>query len=116
MGERLALHAKRLVYNKNIVSDGPVADEAAVSEGRLIVRFKHGEGLWAKAGRPMLDVIDHAGNTHRLYARINGEALEAEADGIAIETVRFGWQDCPVVTLYNAHGLPASPFEEKVKR
>ena len=111
VGERLALHARRMLYNEDIVSDGPTVDRIESANGILTIYFRHAKGLWAKNGHPLLDVIDKQGDTHRLYAVINGECLTTDVGDIKVSKVRFGWVDCPPVTLYNAHGLPASPFE-----
>jgi sialate O-acetylesterase len=114
VGERLGLCARRLVYKEDIQSEGPAVTGADVNGGTLTINFNHAKGLWAKDGRPMLDVVDTNGNTHRIYAEIQGEALMAKINEIQAERIRFGWLDCPVVTLYNAYGLPASPFEAEV--
>ncbi|MCL2604425.1 MAG: sialate O-acetylesterase [Defluviitaleaceae bacterium] len=111
VGNRLALCARRLVYYEDIVSDGPVVKKAEYRNGELTIRFNHANGLWAKNGRPLIDVIDESGNTHRFYAEIKGETLTARIPSITIKRIRFGWSDCPPVTLYNAYNLPASPFE-----
>ena len=121
VGERLALHARRLAYKEDVVSDGPMAIEAVQHEdGKIVVYFNHGTGLWAKNGHPMLEVTYEnqslISDTH-LYAKIVGETLVADNPGgwdVSILYVRFGWNDNPPVTLYNAYNLPASPFEIQV--
>jgi sialate O-acetylesterase len=114
VGDRLALCAKKLVYNEDIVSEGPVVTKAICFDNQLTVYFDNASGLWAKNGRPLLDVIDSQGFIHRLYAGIKGETLTAKINITSPERVRFGWTDNPSVTLYNAHNLPASPFEIKI--
>jgi sialate O-acetylesterase len=111
VGERLALHARRLAYKEDIVSDGPTVIKAEYHNGRLTIFFKHGEGLWEKGGHPLLDVIDGEGAVHRLYASVWDDALNIIVGDMNPTSVRFGWADCPIVPLYNAHCLPASPFD-----
>jgi sialate O-acetylesterase len=44
-------------------------------------------------------------------AEIVGERVEVHSPKISQPVaVRFGWADGPVVNLWNADGLPASPF------
>ena len=45
-------------------------------------------------------------------AKIEGETVIVSAEGVASpKTVRYGWQNDPKCTLYNAADLPAAPFE-----
>ena len=116
VGERLALIARRLVYNEDIVSDGPVVTKATFSDNKVTVYFDNAKGLWAKNGHPMLDLICEDGIIHRVYATIDKQAstlvaCTAKSGDIKVKHVRFGWIDCPSVFLYNASNIPASPFE-----
>jgi len=121
VGERLALHARRLAYKEDVVSDGPMAIEAIqYNSGRIVVQFNHGVGLWAKNGHPILEVVYEDGTlasyTEHHHAKIVGETLVVDNPWDEdITHVRFGWDDCPPVTLYNAYNLPASPFKVKVR-
>jgi len=112
VGDRLALHARRIVYGEDIISDGPIVKkvEYIEAEQKVIIHFKHSEGLWAKNGRPTLQLLYKDGTVHNVFAAIRGNTLEATV-GTSPRTVRFGWADCPAVPIYNAYGLPASPFE-----
>ena len=114
VGERLALCARRLVYEQDIISDGPIATHAAYQDGVMTISFDHGTGLWAKGGFPIIDVVDAAGHVHRFYAAPQNEKLVARIGDVKPTNVRFGWADSPAVNLYNAYNLPASPFELKI--
>jgi sialate O-acetylesterase len=116
VGNRLALHARRIVYGEEIISDGPVAIKAENNNGLITIFFEHGVGLWEKGGHTLLDVTDGDGGVHRLYAAVWDEALNVFVGDMNPTTVRFAWADCPVVALYNAYGLPASPFEIKIEK
>ncbi|MCL2188017.1 MAG: sialate O-acetylesterase [Defluviitaleaceae bacterium] len=113
VGERLALHALRNVYGLDIQADGPTVFKATQKDNKIIVCFDHARGLWAKNGRPLVEVETHEGIIHRLYAAINGQTLTINVGSVPtpVKTLRYAWADCPPVTLYNAHNLPASPFE-----
>ena len=109
VGKRLALCAKRLVYGENIVSDGPIADSAFISDGILTIRFKNAMGLWAN-GSIMLEAEDASGIMRALPAKILGDTIIAAVGGLHLRRVRFAWAGCPTTSLYNTNNLPASPF------
>lgn len=117
VGDRLALHARRMVYGEDIVSDGPAFKkmEYIAEEEKIVVHFTHGEGLWAKNGQPTLSILYKDGNVHSVTAAIRDGKLVATVRNLAPKAVRFGWEDCPSVSIYNAYGLPSSPFEEIIK-
>jgi len=110
VGERLALCAKRLAYGEDVVCSGPVANEVVIYNGEMKIYFDNGVGLWAKNGRPVVEVLDSKETVHHFYAKTECETLTAQIGTIDAQRVRFGWADCPTVVLYNAYGLPASPF------
>jgi len=118
VGDRLALHARRMVYGEDIVSDGPaVAKVVYIPEDKkIVVHFANGESLWVKDGHPTIMVLYTDGTIHNLYAAICGNTLAAPVGTKEPRAIRFGWADCPVTPLYNAYGLPASPFEEVIKK
>jgi sialate O-acetylesterase len=115
VGHRLALNARRLVYREDIVSDGPTATRALNENGELVIFFDHAKGLWAKNGRPLIEAVDTHGNIRHFAAAIKGETLTARIGDFPVEKIRFGWSDNPPIPLYNAHNLPASPFEINVQ-
>jgi sialate O-acetylesterase len=116
VGDRLALHARRMVYDEDIVSCGPAVDRVEFDprDEKLTVHFLNKEGLWAKGGHPLLYVMDKDQSVHSVYATLRNETLEAICGGLIPVVVRFAWADCPSVPVYNAYGLPASPFEEVI--
>ena len=117
VAERLSLHARRLVYGEKIISDGPTVEriEYLNDVQKVIVHFKNAEGLWAKNGHPTLMILYKDGNVFSVFAAIKNERLEAPIGLLTPRAVRFGWADCPSVPIYNALGLPTSPFEEIIK-
>ena len=117
VGDRLALHARRMVYGEKIVSDGPIFNNVRYlsDSQKIVIEFKNGVGLWAKNGHPTLMILYKDGLVRSVFAAIRGETLEAPIGATAPRAVRFCWADCPTVPIYNAYGLPASPFEEVIK-
>jgi len=116
VGQRLALCAKRLAYGEDVACFGPSAKEAVIINGELKITFDHGTGLWAKNGRPVVEVVDSNEKAHHFYAKIVENTLVVQAGEIPVCRVLFAWTDYPAVVLYNAHGLPASPFNIPVTK
>lgn len=113
VGDRLALHALRMVYGKKIISDGPTVTRAEYENSTLKISFENAQGLWARNGRPQLELIDENGGVRAVFAQIKNGGLIAECKTKPAR-VRYNWTDCPAATLCNAANLPASPFEFEV--
>jgi sialate O-acetylesterase len=82
------------------------------------VWFNHIEGgLVAKGGT--LQGFEIAGEDHQFHtasARIDAGTVVVTNPQVARPVyVRFGWENSPVVNLYNSAGLPASPFTSEDK-
>ncbi len=114
VGARLALAARKVAYGESLVYSGPVYQRHEMKDGRVVVSFDHvGGGLVARGGT--LGGFAVAGKDRRFVwaeARIEGDNVvvwsEEVPDPVA---VRYAWGDNPdTATLYNAEGLPASPF------
>jgi len=77
------------------------------------VRFTHvGSGLLAKGGT--LKGFAIAGKGRKFVcadAHIEGKVVVVSSPQVPYPVaVRYAWGDNPEVSLYNAEGLPASPF------
>ena len=113
VGARLALAARAIAYGEHVEYSGPLFREAASDGGAIRVWFDHAaSGLVAKGGA--LTGFEIAGEDRRFVpaqAHIDRDAVVIDADAIKNpKYVRYGWQNAPVVNLYNGDGLPASPF------
>jgi sialate O-acetylesterase len=113
VGARLALDAEALVYGKKVEYSGPLFDKLAVDGNKAVLSFTHvGKGLEAKGGE--LTGFTVAGQDHKFYnaaAKIEGDKVVVTSDMVSKPVaVRYGWSNYPVVNLFNADGLPASPF------
>ena len=112
VGLRLALAALAQTYGEKIEYSGPTLQSVATQNGALQLSFDHA------------DVLTLKGETNRVFAvagadkkwswatpQINGNTITlSSADVPTPVYARFGWSDNPRANLYNAAGLPASPF------
>jgi len=113
VGGRLALLARRMAYGQKVTASGPEYDSMRVDGGRVVLSFRNtGGGLVAKDG-PLkgFAICGKDRNWLNAMAEIQGGRVVvwnlSVTEPIA---VRFGWADYPVVNLWNADGLPATPF------
>lgn len=113
-GRRLALWALARSYGmKDLVHSGPVYREMEVDGNRIILHFDHtGSGLEARDGA--LREFYIAGEDKVFYpakARIRGNSVEVRSAEVKNPVaVRFAFSDTAIHNLFNAEGLPASPF------
>ena len=113
VGLRLALAAEAISYGKKLVYSGPIFRQATREGDTMRVWFDHvGGGLAAKGGDLKSFVI--AGKDRKFVpaeARIeNGTVIVRSPSVPEPVAVRYGWAASPECNLYNAEGLPASPF------
>jgi sialate O-acetylesterase len=112
VGARLALAARALAYGEKVEYSGPLFRQATPEGGGMRVWFDHAEGLVAKGGT--LQGFEIAGDDGRFVsasARVEGDSVVVSNPEVAAPRyVRYGWANAPVVNLYNAADLPASPF------
>lgn len=115
VGERLSLAARALSYGEAIEYSGPVLRQVTHEPGALRIWFDHAAGLTARGGT--VRGFEVAGEDRQYYAaegRIEGETVVVRSAPVAGPVyVRYGWRDNPDCTLFNAAGLPASPFRRE---
>jgi sialate O-acetylesterase len=113
VGTRLALAARAVAYGETLVHSGPLFRQATFEGAAARVYFDHAEGLTTREGAPVagFEIAGPDGRYVPAQARIEGATVVVSAAGVeAPRAVRYGWADNPAVSLYNAAGLPASPF------
>jgi sialate O-acetylesterase len=116
VGKRLALAALKVAYGQDIVFSGPMYSEMILAGEQAILSFEHvGGGLKAKNRYGYLEGFAIAGEDrifHWARARIQGDKVFVYSEKVRQPVaVRYGWADNPDdANLYNAEGLPASPF------
>ena len=114
VGMRLALWALAKDYGYDtLVYSGPIYDSLKIegNQARVYFNFVDG-GLSAKDGP--LTYFEIAGADQVYYpatAVIDGETVLVTSEKVAAPVaVRYGWSDIAEPNLFNASGLPASPF------
>lgn len=114
VGRRLALWALGTVYGRKVeATSGPLPAGHEVRGGDIVLRFAHANGgLVAKGGAPTGFVI--AGEDRQwkpAQARIEGDrVIVSSAEVPRPVAARYAWENFPACNLFNAAGLPASPF------
>lgn len=114
VGKRLARWAMRDCYgDKNIAVSGPLYAGHTVKGDKIRIRFTQlGGGLTAKGG-VLKGFAIAAADKKFVWAQavVEGDCVVVWAEGLREPLyVRYAWADNPECTLYNAAGLPASPF------
>ena len=140
VGERTALTALRAFYGQPGNHTGPAPKSLRADNGKLVLTFTGTEtGLVAKplparhqpsALSPVVKELIQPSPGSQLQgfavrgdddrwvwaeAHIDGDTVVVSAPSVpAPVAVRYAWADNPTCNLYNAAGLPASPFEAKL--
>ena len=73
-----------------------------------------GKKITALADQTLIEIAGQNGKFSPATARLEGGTVVlSAADTPAPVSVRYGWADNPECNLYNAAGLPASPFHSR---
>ncbi len=116
VGLRLALSALHVAYEQDIVHSGPRFKKANFRSGKATLQFDNiGSGLMARDRYGYLKGFAIAGEDrhwHWAQAYIDGDEVVVSSPNVPNPVaVRYAWADNPDdANLYNAEGLPASPF------
>ena len=112
VGTRLALAARAIAYGEHVEDAGPIYRQTSIDGSSLRVWFDHAEGLNTK-GDPLsgFQVAGEDGKFVTANAQIDGQSIQVSSSSVKEpKYVRYGWENSPVLHLYNGAGLPASPF------
>ena len=116
VGIRLALAARKLAYNENIVHSGPLYQSAKIDANKIVINFQHvGSALISNDGEELSEFAIAGADKKFVWAKakIEGDKVIVWSDEVKEPMyVRYAWADNPVnPNLYNKEGLPASPFK-----
>ncbi|MBT1712104.1 sialate O-acetylesterase [Fulvivirgaceae bacterium PWU5] len=120
IGERLALAARRLVYDdRQVVSSGPVFQQARAEGRSIILSFSEtGTGLTTSDGEaPGQFAVAGMDKVFKwAEARIVNNEVVVSSEFVEQPVyIRYAWGDNPAkANLVNREGLPASPFEDRL--
>ena len=119
VGERMALSALKLAYDKKLVSSGPMVNKAVKEGNEIWLSFEHvGGGLQSIDGEELREFAVAAYDKKFVWAdaRIKGDQIVVSSGKVRNpKYVRYAWADNPDVNFYNKEGLPASPFEMAIE-
>ena len=114
VGYRLSLLARNMVYGeKKLICHGPRLNKTECKKGTIELSFKDaGSGLILKpAAISAFEICGADGKYVPAKAELIGGKIVVSSESVAKpEYVRYGWKKWFIPTLFNAEGLPASPF------
>ncbi|MDR2701235.1 MAG: sialate O-acetylesterase [Spirochaetaceae bacterium] len=112
VGYRLALHALKKVYGKNVEADGPVFSWAEAHDGSLRLHFDNAEsGLEFRGEAAGFEIAAAKGPYFPARAQIDGGCVILSSDKAARPCrARYAWIKFGPTPLYAKNGLPAMPF------
>lgn len=116
VGRRLARAATGMIYGDGGSPSGPMPVSAEWEDRNVVVTFGGATvGLVAYGGASPLGFEvcgDDTGSCRYADARVEGLQVRVLANGdSAITRIRYAWADSPIVTLFDAAGLPVGSFD-----
>jgi len=121
VGRRLARAARHVIYGDPTSPSGPAALDAVRDGSEIAVQFADLErGLVAYSHDTPIGFElcgDSAGTCRYVESRIDGTRVMLSLPyGSSPTRVRYCWADSPVCTLFDRSGLPAGPFELRIRK
>ena len=115
VGKRLAAVAQKIAYGQDVPYTGPTFQSMKIDGESAMIRFDHVEGgLVSKGALQGFQIAGADGKFVTAQAKIDGDTVVLHADGVTSpKVVRYGWENDPTCTLYNAADFPAAPFEAR---
>jgi len=113
VGRRLALAARAIAHGEDdLVYSGPLFRQAVREGSKLRLWFDHtGGGLITRGPLAGFELTGPDGKWKPAEARIEGGNIVVSSPNVPLPVAaRYGWAPDPKATLFNAEGLPASPF------
>jgi sialate O-acetylesterase len=113
VGLRLSLQARKLAYGESgVIAAGPAPLSATRAANAITVRLDQPAVVQADVRPVGFELCDAAGACRFADATLAGDRISlAVPAGFTPVKVRFAWADSPILNLYGATGLPATPFE-----
>lgn len=113
LGQRLALAARAVALGEKVQYQGPQLLSVQAQGAKLLLSFD--QHLVLKPGQSFA-IAGSNGQYRWAQVKMQGKQVVLwHADITAPVQVRYAWADNPNAVLYNKAGLPASPFNAKLK-
>ncbi len=113
VGQRLALLARKLAYGETgLIAAGPTPLSARREGADVVVSLDQPAVVYG-AARP-IGFEACATACQFVDATVEGDAVRL-AGAATASKIRYAWADSPIINLYGATGLPATPFEMAVQ-
>lgn len=115
VAKRLARHALAQDYGISIVHNSPRYASLSVQDNKATVVFENVGGRLRTVDKNEVLGFTIAGEDKQWHAAqakiVDGDKVEVWSDAVAKPVaVRYAWADNPVCNLFNAEGLPVTPF------
>lgn len=113
VGKRLALQAEKIVYGKDIPFEGPVFKSMKIEGDKIRLSFDSVFGGLVAKGHKLTGFAIAGPDKKFVWAdaKIDGNDVIVWSSKVpAPVAVRYAWANNPECNLYNAAGLPATPF------
>lgn len=114
VGKRLALHALKTTYHKNVVPHGPMFKSMKIHGNQAIVSFDACAHTLVTSDKKMPASFALAGADRKFHfanAKIEKNKIILTCDQVERPVAaRYAWANNPAINLYNQEGLPAVPF------
>ncbi|MEQ8415968.1 MAG: sialate O-acetylesterase [Imperialibacter sp.] len=112
-GDRLALQAMDIAYDKPVVANGPSYTSFSVEGNTVVVRF--GEAIKLRKNAvgfgASFEVAGEDGSFVKATGKVKRNNLHISSSEVSQpKAVRFDWSNNPEYYIINKAGLPASPF------
>lgn len=120
IGSRLALLARKVAYGeKGITADSPAPLKAVLKGNKIVITLNQEIDL-KRAGSNSItkhfQVSDDGVKLRPVNGRVGGRTITLTVEGGSPQFVYYAWIDDPgEVNLYNAVGLPLTPFRIPVQ-
>lgn len=117
LARRMALVARRMIYGEDVIDAGPDVLSAVRDGDGIIIEFANGPLVARSSQRPIAFELCARDGVCRFVdaAMMPGNRVRLDLDEPSAAFVRYCWGDAPVCNLFNAAGLPATPFEVGIK-
>ncbi len=116
VGHRLALCARKMLFNDDTVPDDIFCTGAEYSGGKILLKFSGGVPVLKDNGAAAFEVCLENGEELPAAARNTDGGISLEFDATEKPVlVKYAWDNDPAAVLWRSDDIPVSPFVVNVK-